>query len=202
MAQFFKIHPDNPQKRLITQSVEILRNQGVVAYPTDSSYALGCLLDNKSALERISRIRGLDKNHLFTIICPDLTGLGLLARLDNSAFRLIKSYIPGPYTFILKASKEVPRRIQNNKRSTIGLRVPDNTICKMLLEAIGEPILSTSLILPGDDMPLFDPDEIDEKIGNQIDLIIDGGMIGVETTTVIDITGNEPIIIRTGKGAV
>jgi tRNA threonylcarbamoyl adenosine modification protein (Sua5/YciO/YrdC/YwlC family) len=202
MAQFFKIHPDNPQKRLITQSVEILRNQGVIAYPTDSSYALGCLLDNKSALERISRIRGLDKNHLFTIICPDLTGLGLLARLDNSAFRLIKSYIPGPYTFILKASKEVPRRIQNNKRSTIGLRVPDNTICKMLLEAIGEPILSTSLILPGDDLPLFDPDEIDEKIGNQIDLIIDGGMIGVETTTVIDITGNEPIIIRTGKGAV
>ncbi len=202
MAQFFKIHPDNPQKRLITQSVEILRNQGVIAYPTDSSYALGCLLDNKSALERISRIRGLDKNHLFTIICADLTGLGLLARLDNSVFRLIKSYIPGPYTFILKASKEVPRRIQNNKRSTIGLRVPDNTICKMLLEAIGEPILSTSLILPGDDLPLFDPDEIDEKIGNQIDLIIDGGMIGVETTTVIDMTGNEPIIIRTGKGVV
>jgi len=201
MAQFFKIHPDNPQKRLITQSVEILRNQGVIVYPTDSSYALGCLLDNKSALERISRIRGLDKNHLFTIICPDLTGLGLLARLDNSAYRLIKSYIPGPYTFILKASKEVPRRIQNNKRSTIGLRVPDNTICRMLLEAIGEPILSTSLILPGDDLPLFDPDEIGEKIGNQIDLIIDGGMIGVETTTVIDITGNEPIIIRTGKGA-
>lgn len=202
MAQFFKIHPDNPQKRLITQSAEILRNQGVIAYPTDSSYALGCLLDNKSALERISRIRELDKNHLYTLICPDLTGLGLLAKLDNSAFRLIKSYSPGPYTFILKASKEVPRRIQNNKRSTIGLRVPDNTICKVLLEAVGEPILSTSLILPGDDLPLFDPDEIDEKIGNQIDLIIDGGMIGVETTTVIDMTEKEPFIIRRGKGAV
>ncbi len=202
MAQFFKIHPDNPQKRLINQSADILRNQGVIAYPTDSCYALGCLLDNKTAQERISRLRGLDKKHLFTILCRDLSGLGALARLENSAFRFIKSYIPGPYTFILRASREVPKRLQNNKRSTIGLRVPDNAICQALLEAVDGPILSTSLILPGDEVPIFDPEDIEDKIGSQIDLIIDGGMIGIDMTTVVDVTENEPVVIRKGKGEV
>ncbi len=202
MAQFFKIHPDNPQKRLINQSAEILRNQGVIAYPTDSCYALGCLLDNKTAQERISRLRGLDKKHLFTILCRDLSGLGALARLENSAFRFIKSYIPGPYTFILRASREVPKRLQNNKRSTIGLRVPDNAICQALLEAVDGPILSTSLILPGDEVPIFDPEDIEDKICSQIDLIIDGGMICIDMTTVVDVTENEPVVIRKGKGEV
>ncbi len=202
MAQFFKIHPDNPQMRLIKQSAEILNNQGVIVYPTDSCYALGCLLDNKIAAERISQLRGLHKKHLFTILCKDLSGLGALAKLGNSAFRLIKSHIPGPYTFILRASKEVPRRLQNNKRSTIGLRVPDNEICQALLDAVNGPILSTSLILPGDELPLFDPQEIDDRIGKQIDLIIDGGMIGVDMTTVIDLTDNDPVIIRKGKGEI
>lgn len=202
MAQYFKIHPENPQKRLLDQAVKILSDGGVIAYPTDSCYALGCLLDHQAALQRIMRIRNLQASHLFTIICADLSELGSLARIDNSAFRLIKSLTPGPYTFILKASRDVPRRLQNPRRKTIGLRVPDNTICQGLLRALGQPMLSTSLIIPGHDTPETEPEIIRDKLGNMIDLIIDGGMIGNDLTTVIDLSDGVPELIRQGKGAI
>jgi len=202
MAQYFKIHPENPQARLIGQAVAILRQGGVIAYPTDSCYAIGCLLDQSQALERIIRIRGLDPNHLFTIICSDLSGLGTLARLDNSAFRLIKSLIPGPYTFVLQASREVPKRLHHPKRKTIGLRVPDNQICLDLLEALGEPMLSTSLVIAGDEGPEGDPEQIRDRIGKLLDLVIDGGMIGTEETTIIDVSTDVPEVVRIGKGPV
>ena len=202
MAQYFKIHPDNPQKRLIGQAVAILRQGGVIAYPTDSCYALGCRLDDRESEQRINRIRNLEKDHLFTILCRDLSGLGTLAKLDNSAFRLIKSYIPGPYTFILRASREVPKRLHDLKRKTIGLRVPDNRICQDLLEALDEPILSTSLILPGHEYPETDPVNIEDELGKLIDLIIDGGSIGMEETTVIDLSEGVTNIVRMGKGTV
>lgn len=202
MAQYFKIHPENPQARLIGQAVAILRQGGVVAYPTDSCYALGCLLDRGEALERILRIRGLEPDHLFTIICSDLSGLGTLARLDNTAYRLIKSLIPGPYTFVLQASREVPKRLHHPKRKTIGLRVPDNPICLSLLEALGEPMLSTSLVIAGDEGPEGDPEQIRDRIGKLIDLVIDGGMIGLEETTIIDVSGDIPEVVRKGKGPV
>ncbi|MGY8814761.1 MAG: L-threonylcarbamoyladenylate synthase [Gammaproteobacteria bacterium] len=200
MAQYFKIHPDNPQKRLVGQAVAILRQRGVIVYPTDSCYALGCLLEDRESVERIRRIRKLAEGHLFTIICRDLSGLGTLAKLDNSAFRFIKSYTPGPYTFILKASSEVPKKLQNPKRRTIGLRVPDNKICQELLETLGEPMLSTSLILPDDILPQADPENIETELGKLIDLIIDGGIVGVDVTTVIDLSEGNPVIIREGKG--
>jgi len=200
MAQYFKIHPDNPQARLIGQAAAILRQGGVVAYPTDSCYALGCLLDSRSALERIVRIRGLDPHHNFTVICPDLSGLGLLAKVSNSAFRLIKGLTPGPYTFLLQATREVPKRLQNPKRKTIGLRIPDNRICLDLLETLGEPILSTSLVLAGNDAPENDPELIRDKLGKVIDLVIDGGMIGTDETTIVDLTADAPEVVREGKG--
>lgn len=202
MAQYFKIHPDNPQARLIGQAVAILRQGGIVAYPTDSCYALGCLLDQTQALERIISIRGLDPNHLFTIICRDLSGLGTLARLNNTAFRFIKSLIPGPYTFVLQATREVPKRLHHPKRKTIGLRVPDNKICLDLLEALGEPMLSTSLVIAGDHSPEGDPEQIRDRIGKLLDLVIDGGMIGSEETTIIDVSGDVPEIVRVGKGKI
>ncbi len=202
MAQYFKIHPDNPQARLVGQAVAILRQGGVIAYPTDSCYALGCMLDQTQALERIISIRGLDPNHLFTIICRDLSGLGTLARLNNTAFRFIKSRIPGPYTFVLQASREVPKRLHHPKRKTIGLRVPDNKICLDLLEALGEPMLSTSLVIAGDDSPVGDPEQIRDRIGKLLDLVIDGGMIGTEETTIIDVCGDVPEIVRAGKGKI
>lgn len=202
MTQYFKIHPDNPQKRLIGQAAAILRQGGVIAYPTDSCYALGCLVDDKAAVQRIIRIRGLAPNHLFTILCGDLSGIGLLARIDNTAFRLIKARIPGPYTFILKASREVPKNLQNSRRRTIGLRVPDNRICQELLETLGEPLLSTSLVLPGHGVPEADPRVIREEIGKQVDLVIDGGTIGTDETTIIDLSGDVPEIVRHGKGPV
>lgn len=202
MAQYFKIHTDNPQARLIGQAAAILRQGGVIAYPTDSCYALGCLLDNRSALERIVRIRGLDPHHHFTVICPDLSGLGILAKVSNSAFRMIKGFIPGPYTFLLQATREVPKRLQTPKRKTIGIRIPDNKICLELLAALGEPILSTSLVLAGNDLPEGDPEMIRDKIGKLVDLVIDGGMIGTDETTIVDLSGDEPVIVREGKGDV
>lgn len=202
MAQYFKIHPDNPQARLISQVAVILRQGGVIAYPTDSSYALGCLIDRGPALERIIRIRGLEPNHLFTIICADLSALGTLARLDNSAFRLIKRLIPGPYTFILQATREVPKKLHHPKRKTIGLRVPDNKICLALLEALGEPMLSTSLVIAGEEAPEGDPEQIQARIGKLVDLVIDGGMIGTEETTIIDVSGDITEIVRVGKGPI
>ena len=200
MEQYFKIHPDNPQKRLVDRAAAILRQRGVIVYPTDSCYALGCLLEDKESVQRIRRIRNLEEGHLFTIICRDLSGLGTLAKLDNSAFRFIKRYTPGPYTFILKASSEVPKKLQNPKRRTIGLRVPDNRICQELLETLGEPMLSTSLILPGNKLPEADPENIETELGKLIDLIVDGGVVGVDVTTVIDLSDGDPVIMREGKG--
>ena len=202
MSQFFQIHPDNPQPRLIDQAVEIIRKGGVIAYPTDSGYALGCHLGDKHAQERIRRIREVDDKHNFTLVCRDLSELATYAKVDNTAYRLIKSLTPGPYTFILAATREVPRRLQNPKRKTIGLRVPDNRIAQALLEALGEPLMSSTLILPGDDMPLTDPYDIRDTLEHSLDLVIDGGYCGFEPTTVVDLTGDAPVVLREGLGDV
>ncbi len=184
MSQFFRIHPVNPQTRLIHQAVEILRKGGVIVYPTDSAYALGCPIGDKKAIERIRAIRRLDQDHHFALVCRDLSELGLYARVTNSAYRLIKTATPGAYTFVLPATREVPRRLVDTKRKTIGLRVPDNEICRALLGEMGEPIMSTTLILPGDEYPLTDPLEIRDLMEHQVDLVIDGGYCGLESTTV------------------
>jgi tRNA threonylcarbamoyl adenosine modification protein (Sua5/YciO/YrdC/YwlC family) len=200
MRQLLQIHPDNPQPRLIRQAVEIIRAGGVIAYPTDSSYALGCQLGDKAALERIHRIRRTDKNHNFTLVCQDLSEIATYARVDNSHYRLLKAATPGPFTFILRATHEVPRRLQHPKRKTIGIRVPDNAIVRALLKELGEPIMSCTLILPGADLPLNDPEEIHEQLGHQVDLIIDGGPCGHEPTTVLDLVGAAPELVRQGRG--
>lgn len=198
--QLFNIHPQNPQSRLISQVVTIVRHGGVIIYPTDSSYALGCLIGNKAAMDRIRHIRELDEHHNFTLMCQDLSEIASYARLDNRAFRLIKSLTPGPYTFILNATREVPRRLQNPKRKTIGLRVPDHPIALALLEVLGEPLMSVTLILPSDEMPLTDPEDIGKMLGNRVDVIINGGNCGFEPTTIIDLVGDVPVVVRQGKG--
>ena len=198
--QLFNIHPQNPQPRLISQVVTIVRHGGVIIYPTDSSYALGCLIGNKAAMDRIRHIRELDEHHNFTLMCRDLSEIASYARLDNRAFRLIKSLTPGPYTFILNASREVPRRLQNPKRKTIGLRVPDHPIALALLEVLGEPLMSVTLILPSDEMPLTDPEDIGKMLGNRVDVIVNGGNCGFEPTTIIDLVGDVPVVVRQGKG--
>ena len=198
MSQFFYIHPDNPQARLINQAVALLREGAVVVYPTDSGYAMGCMLGDKHAMDRIVRIRQLDPEHNFTLVCRDLSEISLYAQVSNSAFRLIKNNTPGAYTFILKATKEVPRRLMTPKRKTIGLRVPDNNIAQALLEALGEPLMSTSLILPGNDFTESDPEEIRDHLEHQVDLIINGGYLGQQPTTVIDLTEDVPVIVREG----
>lgn len=200
MGQFFHIHPDNPQTRLIRQSVAILREGGVIAYPTDSSYAFGCQIGDKGALERIRRIRRTDKAHNFTLVCRDLSEIAAYARVDNSQYRLLKNATPGPFTFILRATHEVPRRLQNPKRKTIGIRIPANVIVQALLEELGEPIMSSTLILPGHDVPLNDPEEIRQVLGHELELIIDGGPCGHEPTTVLDLVGDVPQVLRRGKG--
>lgn len=202
MSQFFYIHPDNPQPRLIKQAVEMLNKGAVIVYPTDSGYALGCKLEDKSAMERICRIRQLDGNHNFTLVCRDLSELSTYAHVENSAFRLIKNNTPGNYTFILKATKEVPRRLMSEKRKTIGLRVPSNPIALALLEALDEPLMSTSLMLPGNDFTESDPEEIQDSIGRQVDLIIHGGYLGQQPTTVVDLTEDTPEVVRAGVGDV
>jgi len=202
MSQFFQIHPDNPQPRLIDKAVEIIRRGGVIVYPTDSGYALGCHLGDKTAQERIRRIRQVDDKHNFTLVCRDLSELATYAKVDNSAYRLVKSLTPGPYTFILVATREVPRRLQNPKRKTIGLRVPDNRVAQTLLETLGEPLMSSTLILPGDDMPLTDPYDIRDTLEHSLDLVIDGGYCGFEPTTVVDLTGDAPVVLREGLGDV
>jgi tRNA threonylcarbamoyl adenosine modification protein (Sua5/YciO/YrdC/YwlC family) len=198
--QYHEIHPVNPQARLITQAAAVVRRGGIIAYPTDSSYALGCCIGDKSAMEKICRIRQIDSNHNFTLMCRDLSDLSTYARFENTDFRLIKSLTPGPYTFIFNATREVPRRLQNPKRRTIGIRVPDHPITLALLEALGEPLMSVTLIMPGEDLPLTDPGDIRERLGNQLDVIIDGGYCGHLPTTVIDFTGDTPDIKRQGKG--
>lgn len=200
MSQFFYVHPDNPQARLISQAVAILRDGGVIIYPTDSGYALGCHTGDKAALERICKIRKLDKEHNFTLLCRDLSELSSYARVDNSAYRALKNNTPGPYTFIFKGTKEVPRRLMNPKRKTIGIRVPDNAIALALLEALGEPMMSTSLILPGNEGTEFDPEEIRDQLENQVDLIINGGYLGEQATTVIDYSEGDAVLLRQGAG--
>ena len=202
MSQFFQIHPDNPQARLISQAAEIIRQGGVVVYPTDSGYALGCQLGNKNALETIRRIRRLDKNHNFTLVCRDLSELGNYARVDNSAYRLLKNHTPGPYTFILKATSEVPKRLMHPKRRTIGLRVPENNIALALLAELNEPLMSVTLILPGDEQPMTDPYEIRQLLEHELDVVIDGGYCGMEPTSVIDMVEDPPEVIRRGQGDV
>lgn len=200
MAQFFEIHPENPQPRLIGGSVDILLQGGVIVYPTDSSYALGCQIGEKSAMERIRRLRGLDDKHNFTLVCRDLSEIATYARIDNQAFRLLKKLTPGPYTFIYQATKQVPRRLLHPKRKTIGIRVPDNVICLDLLARLNQPILSTTLMLPQDDMPLTDPYDMRELLDCRVDLVIDGGFCGLEPTTVVDMTREPPVVTRLGKG--
>jgi tRNA threonylcarbamoyl adenosine modification protein (Sua5/YciO/YrdC/YwlC family) len=200
MSQYFNIHPDNPNKRKINQIVDIIRAGGLMVYPTDSSYALGCQIGNKTAMERMSKIRQTDKEHNFTLVCGDLSEIATYAKVNNSAFRLMKAQTPGPYTFILKATHEVPRRLQNPKRKTIGLRVPDHAIPHAILKALGEPIMSTTLIMPSKELPESEPEIIRELLEKQVDVIIDGGQCGFEPTTVIDMISEPPKILRQGKG--
>lgn len=200
MASIVEIHPVDPQPRRIAQVVSAIREGGLIAYPTDSSYALGCHIGDKKAMDRIHRIRQTDKNHNFTLVVRDLSEISLYARVDNWAYRLLKSLTPGPYTLILQATREVPKRLQNPRRRTIGLRVPDHPIVAALLDALGEPIMSSTLSLPGDDMPLTDPYEIDHRIGHEIEMIVDAGPTGIEPTTVIDLSGGSVEILRRGRG--
>jgi tRNA threonylcarbamoyl adenosine modification protein (Sua5/YciO/YrdC/YwlC family) len=202
VSQFFQIHPENPQQRLINQAVEIINNGGVVIYPTDCAYALGCHLGDKRALEKIKKIRQLDDKHNFTLVCRDLSEISTYAKVDNTNYRLLKAHTPGAYTFILKATAEVPRRLLHPKRRTIGIRVPDNPIALALTEALGEPIMSTSLIMPGDDMPLMDPYDMRQLLQHQVDLIIDGGYCGLEATSVINLVEEVPEVVREGAADV
>ncbi|GAB2694531.1 L-threonylcarbamoyladenylate synthase [Aliiglaciecola sp. 3_MG-2023] len=200
MSQYFYVHPDNPQQRLLRQACEIIRSGGVIVYPTDSGYAIGCQMEDKAALEQICRIRQIGKQHNFTLMCRDMSELSNYARVDNTAFRLIKNNTPGPYTFILKATKEVPKRLQNPKRKTIGIRVPDNIIALQLLEELNEPLMSTTLILPGETQAEFDPEDIRDKLERQVELIINGGYLGEQPTSVIDMSEGGIEIIREGSG--
>ena len=200
MAQFFSIHPDNPNPRLIRQAAEVLRNGGILVYPTDSGYALGCHLDDKDAVTRIRQIRKLDEHHHMTLMCRDLSEISRYAQIDNAKFRLLKSNTPGSYTFILAATKEVPKRLQHPKRSTIGIRIPDHPVALALLEELGEPMSSCTLILPEEDQPLNDAEQIRTLLEKKVDLVIDGGTIGTDFTTVIDLTGDVPVLLRRGKG--
>lgn len=200
MSQFFEIHPDNPQQRLIQQAVTILRQGGVIAYPTDSAYALGCCVGEKKALERIKRIRNLDDKHNFTLMCADLSELSVYAKVDNTVFRMLKNTTPGPYTFILNATSEVPRLLLHPKRRTIGLRVPDHTLTRALLSELEAPMMSVTLIMPNEDLPLFDAETIQERLGKLVDLVIDGGACSIEPTTVVDLCSGAPVITREGRG--
>ena len=200
MSQYFQIHPETPQLRLIKQAVEIINQGGVVIYPTDSSYAIGCRLDEKKAADRIRKIRQVDKNHNFTLVCRDLSEIAQYAIVDNINYRLIKTVTPGSYTFILKASREVPKRIQNPKRKTIGIRIPDNIVTQHLLDELRQPIMSSTLILPDEDLPMTDPYQIRLALEHQVDLIIDGGYSGHNATTVIDLMEDSPKVLRQGDG--
>lgn len=200
MSQFFQIHPENPQKRLIDQAVEIVRQGGVMAYPTDSGYALGCHLGDKKAVEKIKRLRSLDDKHNFTLVCSDLSDIGTYAKVDNSVFRLLKANTPGAYTFILHATSEVPRLLLHPKRRSIGVRVPDHRITHALLEALGEPLMSVTLIPVNEELPMTDPEEIRDRFDTQLDLIIDGGACHLEPTSVVDLRELPPTIVREGRG--
>lgn len=200
MAQFFSIHSDTPHLRLIRQAVAIVRSGGIIVYPTDSCYALGCHLGDKDAMSRIRTIRQVDDHHHFTLVCRNLAEISTYAKVDNSQYRLLKATTPGSYTFILQATREVPRRMQHPKRSTIGLRIPDHPVVLALLEELDEPLLSSTLILPGDEFPLNDAEEIRERLEHQVELVMDAGSCGIDMTTVIDLTSDVPELIRQGKG--
>ena len=200
MSQFFHIHPENPQSRLIKQAVQFIHAGGIVALPTDSCYALVCHLDDKTAVERLRRIRGVDDKHHLTLLCRDLSEIALYAKVDNRQFRLLKAATPGPFTFILEATKEVPRRLSHPSRKTIGLRVPENRIAHALLEELQQPLLGTTLILPGEGDALTDAQDIRDRLERQIELVIDGGACSFEATTVIDLTDDEPVLLRQGRG--
>jgi tRNA threonylcarbamoyl adenosine modification protein (Sua5/YciO/YrdC/YwlC family) len=202
VAKLIEVHPTDPQPRRVDSIVGIIRDGGLVAYPTDSSYALGTHIGDKRAIDRIHRIRRTDKKHNFTLVCRDLSEISTYARVDNWAYRLIKSMTPGPYTFVLPATREVPKRLQNPKRRTIGLRVPDHRLVHAVLDELGEPIMSSTLTLPGDETPLTDPLEIEERIGHEIEAIIDAGPTGFEPTTVLDLTGGVVEVLRAGRGDV
>lgn len=200
MSQYFIVHPVNPQPRLISQAAEIVRKGGVIVYPTDSCYALGCHIGDKAAMERMRTIRQVDERHHFSLVCRDLSEISTYAKVDNQQYRLLKAATPGCYAFILEATREVPKRLQHPSRRTIGLRIPDHPVVRALLAELGEPLLSSTLTLPGDDLPLNDPDEIRERMDHQVDLILDAGSCGVEPTTIVNLTGREPVIERVGKG--
>jgi tRNA threonylcarbamoyl adenosine modification protein (Sua5/YciO/YrdC/YwlC family) len=202
MAFLLSIHPVNPQPRLVRQAIASIRDGSVVVYPTDSSYALGCLIGDKEAMERIRRIRDADKNHNFTLVCRDLSEIARYARVDNTQYRTLRAFTPGPYTFLLEATREVPKRLQNPKRRTIGIRVPDNPIVRMLLAELGEPIMSSTLLLPGESAPMTDPQEIKERLEHAVDLVIDGGPGGFEPSSIVDLSGLAPVVVRRGRGDV
>ncbi|MEM1176383.1 MAG: L-threonylcarbamoyladenylate synthase [Pseudomonadota bacterium] len=202
MARLIEIHPTHPQQRLIDGVVRAIRGGGLIAYPTDSSYAFGCQIGDKRSMDRIRRIRRTDKNHNFTLVCSDLSEISTYARIDNWAYRLVKSLTPGPYTFILPATREVPKRLQNEKRRTIGLRVPDHAVVRAILDTLGEPIMSGTLQLPGDDLPMTDPFEIERRIGHEIDTIIDAGPVGIEPTSVLSLSRGDVEVLREGRGDV
>jgi tRNA threonylcarbamoyl adenosine modification protein (Sua5/YciO/YrdC/YwlC family) len=201
-SRLFEIHPKDPQPRLIGQAAEIVRAGGIVVYPTDSCYALGCHIGDKTAMERIARIRQTDKHHHFTLVCRDLSEISKYARVSNQQYRTLKAFTPGPYTFILPATRETPKRLQHPKRSTIGIRVPDHVVPQMLLAMLGEPIMSSTLLLPGDDLPMTDASEIQDRLLHEVDAVIDGGNCGHDPTSVIDLAGPAPVITRRGKGDV
>lgn len=200
MSQILHVHPVNPQPRLLKRAAEAIRNDQLIVYPTDSSYALGCRAVNKEGLERIRRIRQTKSDHEFTLVCRDLSEIALYGRVANWAYRFLKSLTPGPYTFILKATQGVPRRLQDPKRRSVGIRVPDNRVALGLLEILGEPIMSSTLLMPGDEIPLSEPDEISSRLGGVVDLILEAGAGGIEPTTVLDMTGDEAVVVREGKG--
>jgi tRNA threonylcarbamoyl adenosine modification protein (Sua5/YciO/YrdC/YwlC family) len=200
MTQFFQIHPDNPQARLIKQAAQIIHGGGIVALPTDSCYALVCHLDDKAAVEKLRRIRGIDEKHHLTLLCRDLSEIGTYARVDNRQFRWLKAATPGPYTVILEATREVPRRLSHPSRKTIGLRVPENAIAHALLAELGQALLGTTLIMPGEEDILNDAEDIRARLDKQVDLVIDGGACAMEPTTVIDLTGDAPLLVRQGRG--
>ena len=202
MAEYLEIHPKNPQLRLIKQAVNIIREGGVIAYPTDSCYALGCHVGDADALERIRRIRQAGKNHHFTLVCRDLSEIARYAQVDTPVFRLLKAHTPGPFTFLLPATRETPKRLQHPKRRTIGIRVPEHPVPHMLLAELGEPLMSSTLLLPGDETPLTDGDQIRDRLDSVLDAILDGGHCGIEPTTVIDLAVSPPVILRQGKGQI
>jgi tRNA threonylcarbamoyl adenosine modification protein (Sua5/YciO/YrdC/YwlC family) len=200
MGEILNIHPVDPQPRLLQRAADALRDGALIVYPTDSSYALGCHIGNKPALDRIRRIRGVERDHDFTLVCRDLSEIGVYARVDNWAYRLLRSLTPGPYTFVLQASREVPRRLQDPKRRSIGIRVPDNRVARGLLEALGAPLMSSTLLLPGDELPLADPADVEERVRQLVDMILDAGPCGVEPTTILDFSKGQVEVVRRGKG--